>query len=205
MPEAYIRGPVVLTKVTIGEISVSNMPVGVGTEMGFGFPLDGFLGLGFKEVNSIRPTKQPTFMMAAQSQLQQPVFTMKLKDSTEGKLSFGSIDRKQYKGDLMTSPVNNQTFSAWVVDKVTLSSGKAKITQPMLFDSGAGPYLYAYSSFVDHYWPQVRGAQKRGDLWIYPCVAKLPDVKISMGDGKNPVTISGSRLEGDEVGSQAKG
>lgn len=72
-------------------------------------------------------------MMAAQSQLQKPVFTLKLKDSKGGKLSFGSIDREQYKGDLMTSPVNNETHSAWVVDEVTLASGKAKITQPMLF------------------------------------------------------------------------
>ncbi|KAL8717925.1 MAG: hypothetical protein Q9225_004889 [Loekoesia sp. 1 TL-2023] len=143
--------------------------------------------------------------MAAQSQLQQPVFALSLKSSTKGKLSFGYVDKKQYKGDLMTAPVDNETYPAWVVREVTLTSGKAKVTQPMLFDSGGGSFTYAATFFVDDYWDQVDGSLKIGDQWIYPCMAKLPDVKISIGDGKTPVTIAGNKFKGKEYGPQAKG
>lgn len=42
-----IRGLVVSTKVSIGDISVPDMPVGVATELGIEYPLAGFMGLGF--------------------------------------------------------------------------------------------------------------------------------------------------------------
>ncbi|KAL8935800.1 MAG: hypothetical protein Q9216_005252 [Gyalolechia sp. 2 TL-2023] len=148
-------------------------------------------------------------MIAAQSQLQEPVFTLNLKSSKEGKLTFGSIDKKQYKGDLMKSTVNEKGYPAWVAS-VTMTSGDVKITQPMLFDSGAGPTTYAVRSFVDNYWKQVPGAQKVTQpsglgQWIYPCSAKLPDVKVSIGQAKTPMTIAGSKFKGAAVGPQAKG
>ncbi|KAL8782964.1 MAG: hypothetical protein Q9213_004971 [Squamulea squamosa] len=208
-PGAFIRGPVVSTKVRIGNVSVSNMSVGVATTMGFSYPLDGFVGLGFKGLNSVRPTQQRTFMMAAQSQLQQPVFTLSLKSSAKGEISFGSIDKKQYKGDLMTSPVKDENY--WLVDKVTLVSGKVKITQKMLFDSGGGPTTYAAEEFVDDYWAQVDGSQSvilpplTGGTWLYPCAVRLPEIKVSIGYGKTPVTIPGSKLNAGEFGPQAKG
>ncbi|KAL8775345.1 MAG: hypothetical protein Q9209_000352 [Squamulea sp. 1 TL-2023] len=147
--------------------------------------------------------------MAAQSQLQQPVFTLSLKSSTKGEISFGSIDKKQYRGALMTSPVNDKNY--WLVDKVTLVSGKVKITQKMLFDSGGGPTTYAAKDFVDDYWAQVDGSQPivlpplTGETWLYPCAVKLPDIKVSIGIGKTPVTIPGSKLNAGEFGPQAKG
>lgn len=42
----------VTTKVTIGELIVPDMPIGVATHMGLSYPLDGFLGLGFMGINS---------------------------------------------------------------------------------------------------------------------------------------------------------
>ncbi|KAL8993260.1 MAG: hypothetical protein Q9188_007376, partial [Gyalolechia gomerana] len=165
-------------------------------------------------------------MIAAQPQLREPVFTLNLKSSKDGKLTFGSVDKKQYKGDLMTSPVDEKGYPAWVAGRITLTSGKVKITQPMLFGntsslpllllccydlySGAGPTTYAVPSFVDDYWKQVPGARKIAqpgglDQWIYPCVAKLPDVKVSIGETKSPVAIAGSKFKGAAVGPQAKG
>lgn len=77
-------------------------------------------------------------------------------------------------------------------------------------DSGAGPTTYAVPRFVDNYWKQVPEARKIAqpsglDQWIYPCVAKLPDVKVSIGETKSPVTIAGSKFKGPAVGPQAKG
>lgn len=87
-------------------------------------------------------------MMAAQSQLQQPAFTLNLKSSTKGNISFGYVDKKQYKGDLMTAPVDNETYPAWVVREVTLTSGKAKVTQPMLFGNHS-PYPCSATTPLD--------------------------------------------------------
>ncbi|KAL8706835.1 MAG: hypothetical protein Q9225_007905, partial [Loekoesia sp. 1 TL-2023] len=207
----YVRGPVVSTEVAIGGVSVPNMPVGLAAEMDFGYPLDGFLGLGFQGINTVRPTPQPTFMIAAQPQLQLPIFSLNLNPNPESStLSFGTIDTTKYKGTLMTAPVNNATYSSWVVEAVTLTSGTASITQPMLFDSGGSDTTTASPDFVRAYWAQVPASMNitlgnddgsNDVMWIFPCAATLPDLYISIGGagGSNtPVTIAGSKFNGGE-------
>ena len=71
-------------------------------------------------------------MEAAQQSLQQPVFTIGFKPNTYGKLNFGYVDHSLYQGNLVTAPVNDSQ-SSWVVDAITLSAGKAAVTQKMLF------------------------------------------------------------------------
>lgn len=46
-PSDETSGPVVETNVRLGNLSVSNFGVGIATKVGFKYPLDGFLGLGF--------------------------------------------------------------------------------------------------------------------------------------------------------------
>lgn len=45
-------GPVVATEVKLGSLSVPNFGVGVATQLAFNYPLDGFMGLGFKGLNT---------------------------------------------------------------------------------------------------------------------------------------------------------
>lgn len=78
-------------------------------------------------------------------------------------------------------------------------------TDTSLQDSGGGSVTFAATFFVNDYWDQVDGSLQIGDQWIYPCAAKLPDVKVSIGDGKTPVTIAGNKFKGQEYGPQAKG
>lgn len=71
-------------------------------------------------------------MEAAQQYLQQPVYTLDLQTDGRGTLEFGLVDHPKHKGALIEAKVDNTT-SSWTVDSITLSAGKAKITQTMLF------------------------------------------------------------------------
>jgi len=154
-PDAPTIGPVVATEVGFGDVSVPNFGVGIATKEGFNYPLDGFMELGFQGLNTgewipqdswispkpwpmivdtVRPTQQPTFMEAVQQKLSQPIFTIGLKPNSHGTLNFGYIDKSLYQGDLITASVDNSR-SAWIVDSLTLSAGKATVTQQMLFGS----------------------------------------------------------------------
>ena len=72
-------------------------------------------------------------MEALQRQLQQPVFTVNFKPDSTGNLEFGIVDHSKHKGTLIQAEVNNQTNSDWTVDGITLTAGKAKVEQSMLF------------------------------------------------------------------------
>lgn len=71
-------------------------------------------------------------------------------------------------------------------------------------DSGGGSTItYAHTNFTNDHWVQVRGSQKvNEDLWIYPCATKLPDIKVSIGNGKSPVAIPGNKLNGGGFGQR---
>ena len=51
-PDRQTLGPVVATEVKLGNLSVADFGVGVATQTAFNYPLDGFLGLAFKGLNS---------------------------------------------------------------------------------------------------------------------------------------------------------
>ena len=50
--DASTFGPVVATEVKLGSLSIPSFGVGVATQMAFGYPLDGFMGLAFKGLNT---------------------------------------------------------------------------------------------------------------------------------------------------------
>lgn len=51
-PGAQTIGTVVATKVNLGNLIMKDFGVGVATRVAFNYPLDGFLGLAFKGLNS---------------------------------------------------------------------------------------------------------------------------------------------------------
>ncbi|KAL8738247.1 MAG: hypothetical protein Q9181_000927 [Wetmoreana brouardii] len=193
------RGVGVSTTVQIGDLRLTDYTVGVTTHDDYKSSLDGIMGLGFQGSNSFRPTQQPTVMEAAQKLLQQPVFTLNLKPDSGGTLDFGIVDHSKHKGSLVEAKANIG-IASWTVDAVTLSAGKAKVTQKMLFDTGGGDTMLADGKFVTDYWKQVSGNKYIDGAWIFPCNNKPPDIKIGIGrDGS--ATIPGQRLKGKPVGS----
>ncbi|KAI4249422.1 MAG: hypothetical protein LQ352_005651 [Teloschistes flavicans] len=198
--DVHTSGVGVSTTVKIGNVSVQDFTLGVATRDGYPNSIvDGIMGLGFKNLNRMRPTQQPTLMMAVQEQLQQPVFTLNFKPDSSGDIDFGLVDHSKHKGDLVEAKVNNISDPYWTVDAITLSAGKAKVTQRMLFDSGNGDTMYADESFVTNYWHQVVG-NTNYHSWIFPCKSKLPDLAVSIGSSGS-ATIPGDMFRGKEVGS----
>lgn len=49
---ASTSGPVVATQVQLGGLIVPDYGVGVATQLAFGYPLDGFMGLAFQGLNT---------------------------------------------------------------------------------------------------------------------------------------------------------
>jgi len=79
-------------------------------------------------------------MEAVQQKFSQPIFTIGLKPNAHGTLNFGYVDKSLYQGDLITASVDNSR-SAWIVDSLTLSAGKATVTQQMLFGTHLRQFL----------------------------------------------------------------
>ncbi|KAL8828228.1 MAG: hypothetical protein Q9191_002718, partial [Dirinaria sp. TL-2023a] len=140
-------------------------------------------------------------MEAAQQYLQQPVYTLDLQPDGQSTLEFGLVDHSKHKGALIEAKVDNIT-SSWTVDSMTLSAGKAKITQTMLFDTGGGDTMWADSDFVTAYWKQVPGNTKYGGYtWLFPCSSALPDMQVTIGGGSGgSATIPGDAFKGAAIG-----
>lgn len=77
------KGDVYYDTVAVGGLSVTNMAVEVATEVSSEFTadteIDGLLGLGFSNLNTVSPTQQKTFFDKAEGQLDSFLFTADLK------------------------------------------------------------------------------------------------------------------------------
>ncbi|KAI4246203.1 MAG: hypothetical protein LQ352_006445, partial [Teloschistes flavicans] len=195
---ASTSGPVVATQVQLGGLIVPDYGVGVATQLAFGYPLDGFMGLAFQGLNTVQPRQQPTIMQAAQQYLQQPIFTVGLRPDSQGTLNFGFVDDSLYQGNLISAPVNaSQGF--WVVDAITLSAGSASVTQSMLFDTGASDTMTADPTFVNAFWAPVSGAQLYEGSWIYPCDSYIQNMLVSVAPNQSH-EILGSTFNAGQIG-----
>ncbi|KAI4196169.1 MAG: hypothetical protein LQ350_006717 [Teloschistes chrysophthalmus] len=207
-------GPVLATEVKLGGLSIPDFGVGVATQLAFGYPLDGFMGLAFKGLNTgmrwsslkqenlanddaVQPKQQPTIMEAAQQYLEQPVFTVGLRPNSQGTLSFGFVDNSLYQGNLISAPINASQAS-WVVDSITLFAGSATVTQSMLFDTGGSDTMTADPTFVDGFWAQVSGAQLYEGSWIYPCASFIPNMVVSVAPNQSH-EILGSTFNAGQI------
>ncbi|KAL8641233.1 MAG: hypothetical protein Q9228_001932 [Teloschistes exilis] len=190
-------GPVLATKVQLGGLSIPDFGVGVATQLAFGYPLDGFMGLAFKGLNTVQPKQQPTIMETAQPYLQQPIFTVGLRPNAQGSLNFGYVNDSLYQGNLISAPINASQAS-WVVDAITLSAGPATVTQSMLFDTGGSDTMTADPTFVNAFWAQVSGAQQYEGSWIYPCDSFISNMIISVAPNQSH-EILGSTFNAGQI------
>jgi len=66
------------------------------------------------------PNKDPSFIEAAQSYLDQPLFTVDLGHPSNAVMSLGAVDRSRYSGSLTTVQAS-QCSSGWCLDDITFS------------------------------------------------------------------------------------
>ena len=134
-PQDFATGIAVLDSVTIANLQIPRMAIGVAAQIGtdeVGQPWDGILGLGFQTQNSIKPDQSSTFMELAMGELDAPIFAVDLKSDGSGTLEFGAVDQAAYQGDLVGAPINVET-GTWIVDGVSYTVGDTSFAQQMTF------------------------------------------------------------------------
>jgi hypothetical protein len=104
--------------VDVGGATATQQAVEVATAVSQSFTADansdGIMGLAFKQLNTITPTKQSTFFESVMSQLAQPIFSVDLMDNNTGTYEFGAYDSTRFVGQLTTVAIN-QTTGFWQV------------------------------------------------------------------------------------------
>ena len=147
--EIGANGIVGLDIVTVGGISVPDMPIGLATNITGEEHLispdhDGLMGLGWPaSQNTIavngEPEPGPTFMIAVQSYLDEPVFTADFRADHPKSLAFGFVNSSLYTGNLNTIPVDSSS-GFWALNSVTFSSGSNSLGSLSGIDMIMGAY-----------------------------------------------------------------
>ena len=160
-PQDFATGIAVLDSVTVANLQVPRMALGVATQIGtddVGQPFDGLLGLGFQAQNTITPDQSPTFMELAMGELDAPIFAVNLKSDGSGTLEFGAVDQAAYQGELVGGPVNAETAS-WIVDGVSYAVGDTSFAQQMNFGMSLSYFILNLEPLL---WKRVGGKSEGG-------------------------------------------
>lgn len=93
----------------ISGLVAQKQTIGVANNVSDGYnlyqqPVDGILGLGFRETSQFNAT--PVFQsMIEQGKVDQPMFSIKLDDEAGSELLLGGVNKKLYKEPLFYSPI----------------------------------------------------------------------------------------------------
>ena len=199
---SHATGKVGIDTVNIGGATVSNQAVELAVDVSASFVKDvqsnGLVGLGFSNVNTVKPKKQLTFFDNIRDSLAQPVFTANLKHAATGFYEFGKIDSAQFKGDLTFTSID-PSKGFWQFPSTTFSVGNGPVQQnaesnPAIADTGTS-LLLVDDSIVNGYYSQVNGAAydpSQGGV-TFPCDTTLPDLHLALGPSYT-ATIPGALM-----------
>ncbi|PHH91982.1 hypothetical protein CDD83_9429 [Cordyceps sp. RAO-2017] len=165
---------------------------------------DGLMGLAFGKINTVQPQKQNTFFENVRDSLNEPVFTADLSGGSAGTYTFGSIDRRRFKGDLAWIPANT-TMGFWQFSSEKFAVGGGQ-PQPAtsggqaIADTGT-TLIMADSKIVEGYYSQVKGAKfdQRNGGFTFPCNAQMPDLDLDIG-GVYMARVAGEDIKFAEAG-----
>ena len=178
--------------VNIGGATATNQAVELASAVSDSFVQDtqsnGLVGLAFSSINTVKPTKQTTFLDTIKDNLALPVLTANLKKGTPGAYEFGQIDNTAFQGNLSSVPVDNsQGF--WQVTSNKFQIGNGQVQQntagnPAIADTGT-TLLLVDDNVAQAYYSTVKGAQAdqtQGGLFTFPCDSQLQDFNVALGD-----------------------
>lgn len=200
-------GSVGYDQVTIGGVTAAKQAVELATSVSGSFIQDtnndGLVGLAFGTINTIEPRAQATFFENVMQQLDQPVFTARLRHNAPGTYTFGTIDKSEYTGDIHYTPINTE-HGFWQFESPTYSIGgqtrQCTTCSAAIADTGTSLMLLD-ADIVKAYYAQVDGATNspfQGG-YTYPCDTTLPDLGVAVGTGYT-ATIKGADLTYAEIG-----
>ncbi|AEO53939.1 hypothetical protein MYCTH_2295885 [Thermothelomyces thermophilus ATCC 42464] len=193
-------GNVYLDTVSVGGVNVFNQAVESATFVSSSFVTDaassGLLGLGFDSINTVKPTKQKTFISNALESLEMGLFTANLKKAEPGNYNFGFIDETEFVGPLSFIDVDS-TDGFWQFDatgySIQLPEPSGNITgtpfravaHTAIADTGTTLLLLPPGIAQAYYW-QVQGARQAPEVggWVMPCNASMPDLTLHIGTYK---------------------
>lgn len=198
------KGIVYNDTITMAKSVWSGIAVEAATNMSSQFvsaAYDGLMGLGFGNLNSVKPTKQKTFFDAIKPSLTLPLFTSMLRKQNVGTYNFGYIDKTQYNGTISYVPVVN-TSGWWQFAASNYRVGTSGTVVAKSFNAvvDTGTTLLALpNDIVTAYWNTVPKAtySSTWGAWLYPCSTKLPTFTLYAPTAN--MTVPGSYLNYGQV------
>ncbi|OHF01651.1 endothiapepsin [Colletotrichum orchidophilum] len=185
--------------VTVGGLAISGQAVEAATTVSDSFTtesdLDGLLGLGFSNGNTVGPVQQTTFFDTAKSKLDSYVFTADLKHGKAGKYNFGYIDSTAYTGSIAYASVNSEN-GWWQFTSPGYQIGSASyVTKSVTGIADTGTTLLLLpQAIVTAYYSKISGAKYDSSQggYTFPCSATIPS--FTFGVGSSRITIPASYL-----------
>jgi hypothetical protein len=193
-------GLVYTDTVTVGDLTLQNMPIGLANnhrDQTGDSGRSGNLGLSFAKFQSMAPAQEPTWLATIMPQLASGVFTFDANTANgSGVWNFGFIDKSAYTGPIAYGNVNDG--AGWTTE-ITHGSDAMNVT----VDTGtAGSHVTP--AIAQAYFANVTGAQFNSSkgVWTYPCSTTLPDFKFTVGGTQ--VLLPSDALAGDASGSSGR-
>lgn len=206
--QSFASGNVGFDSVTVGGANVPSQAIGLANNIAVDFiqdvDSDGLMGLGFKSINNIEPTKQDTFFGNLAPTLKKNLFTANLRHATVGGYEFGNIDTSQFSGKLAYTDVDSsQGFWQFTSNRFKVGANgqvmENKHASPAIADTGTS-LLLMDDEVVQAYYSHVQGASMSGQGVIVPCDTELPDFYIQLA-GDYMGKIPGNLLSFQRIGT----
>lgn len=157
--------------------------------------LDGIMGLGFGDLNSIMPEPQKTWFENVKGGLAEPIFAVALKYRAPGGYDFGFVDETKYEGEItwVDSGTEN-TFWDFYATAFSVGDGEDMKDEAYMFADTGTSFSGLPTTTVDEYYAQIPGSNCTNEYWacLVRCDAKMPDLTMTVGGAK--FTISGKHL-----------
>ena len=165
---------------------------------------DGLLGLGFDNLNNVKPVQQKTWFSNAKASLASPVFTVYLDENGAGEYEFGAIDSSKYSGQIYYTAVDSSE-GHWQFETNTFSIGKAasqtySSASSAIADTGTSLILLD-DDIVTAYYKQVSGAKYSSSQggYVFSCTTTLPNFGVTIAG--HVFTVPGAALNYNQVSS----
>ncbi|KAJ5227288.1 aspergillopepsin A-like aspartic endopeptidase [Penicillium citrinum] len=192
--------------VSIGGVVVEDQVFGLPNSVSDSFLSDensnGLVGLGFTSINTFDPGPQKTFFDNVLPDLDEPVFTARLKSEAVGEYEFGIVDHEKYSGTLVNVSVDDSNgFWQFETGQFAVGGGSLqKITDvpTAIADTGTSLMLVSPQVAKAYYagWAQYSNSV---DGYIFSCDTNIPSLSVAIGN-KFQATIPGSLINFAEIG-----
>jgi hypothetical protein len=185
---AGASGIVYRDRVALGKTSFDDQAVQAAIQVSSDISSDAFasgiLGLAQTAANTVRPTKQKTFIDNMQATLAKPLFTSNLQKGQVGNYNFGYVNASEYTGPLKYTPIDTRN-PLWKVSltgyQVGSTGNYTTRTWSGIVDTGT-TLLLVPQDMVEAYYALVRGAgyDDYQGMVVMPCQTVLPDFQFGI-------------------------